>query len=89
MAGTITNSGPAASQNVRVERKLVDRAGKVVASGSTLLGPINPRGRHDYRIAVDLGAASYSTVDRDQITLTWTETHYFFWKSTQTLSGRA
>jgi hypothetical protein len=89
LAGTILNSGPAAPQGVKVERKLLDSSGNVVASGATLLERVNARGTQDYKITIDLGAASYSAVDKDQILLTWSETHYFFFKSTRTLTGKA
>ena len=89
LAGTILNSGQAASQSLKVERKLLDSAGHLVASGSTVLDRVNARAMQDYKITVDLGTASYSAVDRDQIVLSWTETHYFFWKSARTLTGKA
>jgi hypothetical protein len=89
LAGTILNSGTVASQNVKVQRKLLDGAGRVLASGSTVLDHVNARGTQDYKITIDLGQASYGAVDKDQIDLSWTETHYFFWKSTRSLTGKA
>jgi hypothetical protein len=89
LAGTIVNSGTVASGNVKVERKLLDGAGGVLASGSTVLSQVNARGAQDYKISIDLGQTSYGAVDKDQIALTWTETHYFFWRSTRTLTGKA
>ena len=89
LAGTILNSGPAASQSIKVERKFTDSAGNVVAAGSTVLDKVNAHGMQDYKITIDLGTASYGAVDKDQILLTWSETHYFFLKSAHTLTGKA
>ena len=89
LAGTVLNSGPAPSQNVKVDRKFMDSNGNLVVAGSTVLDKIAAHGTQDYKITIDLGSASYSTVDKDQIVISWIETHYFLLKSSRTLTGKA